>query len=415
LDGIKAHFRFCAGCQLFVGRACCWNPDAVACVVDAPLLAPTAALRASLFPYKPDDAEAQRSLSELARSIETLEQPNLVAGPLARTESDLKVRRAQWDDTWWAIGWLVARVETNRDAAAKAIWRIPASESALSNGDLSDQLASLDERYVRVRARIEAAMLAAGESSQDGRRMRVDRTRVAVGAFAAVAVVLVAVIQPWNLSVFTNGSATASRPEGAVLGGAAGPSQSNGGAPTPLPDTPQAVIATVDFDELRIGQLAGATQEIGSVKGGAEVIPFPSPFDRSIRVVGDGSHTFCVPVAKLRDGAIAVAMDVYFETPIASGRLTLSVTPPGFDPKAVRVPLRQLRGLKAEAWHRLRAIWTPGRPVAIAIGDPSAGPLETMDPLPADVGHSEAGSVCVAVSDMANDAVLLLDNLQVQR
>ncbi|HYN64352.1 MAG TPA: hypothetical protein VES36_07085, partial [Candidatus Limnocylindrales bacterium] len=222
-----------------------------------------------------------------------------------------------------------------------------------------------------------------------------------------------ALLQLGYLNPFApNGDSVASHPDAAVLGGAAGPGPS--AASTPGPRAPGAVIARIDFDELRIGPLAGASDDVGPVAGGPEVVAFPSPFDRSIRVVGDGSHRFCIPVANFVGGRVSFDIDVYATTPTASGRLKLSMAPSDAGPTVASVPLDLLGGLRLEAWHHLSAVWTPGQPVAITI-DPAAEQMQTVNLPPAGDAQVAAGAACVAVSGMAKESVLHLDNLWVEQ
>lgn len=427
LDVTKTTFRYCTSCQLFVGRACCWNPDAVACIIDAP---PSALIAVRLLGTAPDEssneAAARRGLEESAASIEALEQFEWAAALAPRSDTDREAARRAWDDAWWSIGWLIARVETSRDAAAKAIWRTSAQPGAPSAEDLNGALAALDRRYGRARAVTEARLHVAAESLAPTRRrqwlpapLRRVAPAVTVGVLTGVAALtfsMAALLQLGYLNAFTsNASAVASQREGAVLGGGASAVPSSSADSTPAPFAPQAVIARFDFDELRIGLLAGASDEIDSVTGAAEVVAFPSPFDRSIRVLGNGSHRFCVPSAELDEGGISFEMDLYAKAAFTAGRLRLSFAPTSTGATVVSVPLQRLRSLRPEAWHHLRALSMPRQPVAISIGETAQGqPHRLTVPLVHDA-RAVPGTVCIAVSGMAQDAELLIDNLQVQQ
>jgi hypothetical protein len=432
LDRIKASFRYCASCQLFVGRSCCWNPDAVACIVDAPptaiiTTAPAAVLGGS-------ETAARRAVAELAASIGALGQLKDAIERVPQWEANREIRRRAWDDAWSTTGWLIARAETSRDAAAKALWRGPAQPVPPTTQDLNGQLLSLEEQYARTRATVEARLMAAAQSLAPdhpqkpvpARRRRLD-SAILAGALGAVAVLAfgaAALLQLGYLDPFVSSrTAAATDPEGAVLGGGGGPVQSSAPASTPAstpvstqaPFEPQAVVARLDFDQLRIGSLAGASDEIALVAGRADVVAFPSPFDRSIRAAGEGTHRFCVPNSTLVGGAIALEVDLYAETLINSGRLLLSMAPPAAAATAASVPLGLLGDLPSEAWHHLRAVLTPSQPVEIAIGDMAQGQVQTQILSPARDTRAVAGSVCIAVSGMPTDGVLLLDNLEVQQ
>jgi hypothetical protein len=122
-----------------------------------------------------------------------------------------------------------------------------------------------------------------------------------------------------------------------------------------------------------------------------------------------------MPVPDLADGRISFQVDLYAEASTDSGQLGLSVAPPGSGPTAASVPLRLLDDLTLEAWHRLQAIWIPGQPISIAIGDAPLVSKQALNLPPAHDARAVAGAVCVAISGMAPDAVLLLDNLRVEQ
>jgi hypothetical protein len=432
LDRVKASFRYCAGCTLFVGRSCCWNPDTLSCIVDAPSRSATTALAiGGMSGGGGNQPLARDALAELAASLDALGMLKELASPILRAEGDGESRDQAWEDAWLATGWAITKVETSRDAAAKSIWRSSAQPGTAVR-ELDIRLQQLDEDYGRARTMIEARLREFGRSLK-ARRRRTPRPgrlvpamfrrpvsgRLGAGVLAAFAVVsfgAAALLQLGYLNPFASeGNAMATGPEGAVLGGAGGPQPTGTVIPSPTSAEPKAVIARLDFDELRIGPLAGASREIGWVAGGAEVVAFPSPFDRSIRVEGEGSHRFCVPLQRLHDGGTSFDVDVYGETRLTSGRLTLSMASPGSHATAARVPLELFRGFRLETWHRLRAVWSPGQPVAITIGDTSADPIQRAELPQARDAWAAERSVCVDVAGMAPDAVLLLDNLRVEQ
>lgn len=424
LDRIKASFRYCAGCRLFVGRTCCWNPDAVACIVDAPLFSPSATLLPTALPDGgKGESVAIRGIRELAASVKAVERLSGVLDPKLKPGEDRDVARQAWDEAWWATGWLIAQAETSRDAAAKALLRVDPQPGEPGAEALNGELASLLATYGEVRTVMEKRLVSAGRQlAVDADRQpvaapprRIERhVLLRAGSLAAVAVLAfggAALLQLGYLDPFGSiGNSVASDPDGAVLGGVGAPAPSSTPAPLASPAA-EAVIARLDFDELRVGLLAGATDEIGPVAGGPEVVAFPSPFDRSVRISGNGTHRFCLPLTALEEGRIAFDVDVYSDAPPSSGRLRLSMSPAGAGPSAATVPLELLRALEPEAWHQLRIAWEPGHQVAIAIGaepDPTALSLP-----PASDPGAVSGAVCVTASGMAQDAALLLDNLRV--
>jgi hypothetical protein len=428
LDRIQATFRYCPSCQLYVGRTCCWNPDAVACIVDAPPFALSTSLLPGIMPEgSSHEVVVRRGIAELAASLDAIEKIHRRMGLLPQTDKEREIARSVWDDAWWAVGCLIARAETSRDAAAKALRRVAAGADAPTTEDQTDQLTRLVATYDRARAMIEARLVAVGKSLAPRHRRkrfivpraRLERATIGIGALAAVGVLAfgaAALLQLGYVNPYApDGAALASHPEGAVLGRAGGPEPSGSAPSTPAPHAPTAVIVWMDFDELRIGPLAGSSDEVGKVVGGPEVVAYPSPFDRSIRVVGKGSHRFCMPTPNLEEARVSFEMSIYSETRVISGGLKLSVAPPGAGPTAARVPLKLVDGLALQAWHRLRVEWTPRQPVAITLGDAPLGPTPTTTLPPAHDTRAVAGAVCVTVSGMAPDAVVLLDKLRVEQ
>ena len=79
------------------------------------------------------------------------------------------------------------------------------------------------------------------------------------------------------------------------------------------------------------------------------------------------------------------------------------------------MPLELVGNLRLEAWHRLRAVWTPQQPVAIEIGEAAEGQLHSLSATPVDHSRAIPGTVCVAVSGLSEEAELLIDNLRVQQ
>jgi hypothetical protein len=428
LDRIRAAFRYCAGCRLFVGRDCCWNPDAVACVAEASVHTLTTALVPGTVPEGGPTEVVQRAFGELASSIQSLEQFQSLPHLAPQADHDPDIDRQAWDEAWLAVGWLITRAETNRDAAARELWRRHAHPDPTSAEDLDDlngQLASLDDQYARARDKATRLLAAARSLARPRRRAPAGgRWRgikpAAIGAGAvAVAMVVVgaaAFMQPGFLApVAANPSTAASQPEGAVLGATPRPGGSGSAAPSVVPKEPTTLVTQLDFDELRIGRLAGASDQFSRVAGGVTVVPFPSPFDRSVRFMGGRPQRFCLPIADLRGEGVTIELDLYAESELAAGELLLAAAPDAAVATSAVVALQLLGDRQLGAWHRLGAIWLPGQPAVIAIDGATIDHEQTSGDLPAHDARAVAGAVCVAVSGMAEEAVLLLDNLEVKQ
>jgi hypothetical protein len=225
-------------------------------------------------------------------------------------------------------------------------------------------------------------------------------------------------------------------PEMAILGGQGSPDQTPGtdggagetqasattpaSAATPAPDggsepAAPSVRANLDFDTLRVGALQGAGDAIADIVGVNEVVPFPSPFDRSIRMVGSGTHQFCVSIPGLEPREISVAVDLYAGS-MPLGGLELAAVPSDGPATATGIPSDLLSSLVPERWYHLGARWQPGMPVTIEIRDELGGELVSeLAPASELTPAATFEGVCLATSGMASDGELMLDNLRVEQ
>jgi hypothetical protein len=207
-------------------------------------------------------------------------------------------------------------------------------------------------------------------------------------------------------------------PEQTGTGGGAGGPQSSGGTPAPSassePEAPS-VRASFDFDMLRVGALQGASDAIADIVGVNEVVPFPSPFDRSVRMVGSGTHQFCVSIPGLDSREVSVAVDLYAGS-LPFGALELAAVPSNGPATATGIPPELVTSLLPGRWYHLGARWQPGTPGTIEIRDGQGGEfvsdLALVSELP-PVATFEV--VCLSASGMSPDGELLLDNLRVEQ
>jgi DNA-binding CsgD family transcriptional regulator len=278
------------------------------------------------------------------------------------------------------------------------------------------------DAYREARAAIEARLVAAGRPLRDAERrppqpLGGPRLAVATAVFVAVLTVTTAVagvaILGGALGRPVGASQSAVEPTGGVLGTGAGPSIP---ASSPAASRPLALAAMLDFNILRIGTLEGASTAIEAVTGAAEVVPFPSPFDRSVRLTGSGLDGFCLADAQLGSGRVSVAMDLYVKAAVAAGSLELILTPRTGNVTAASIPLNLLGRLPPEDWYHLRATWGPGTAVAIDVSDEEQGRLlsETLPTVTVTQGRGRRG-LCLAATGMGSDAQLLLDNVRVEQ
>jgi hypothetical protein len=208
----------------------------------------------------------------------------------------------------------------------------------------------------------------------------------------------------------TDGGAGGTQPSGATPASDATPTPDGGSEPAA-----PSVRANLDFDMLRVGALQGASDAIADIVGVNEVVPFPSPFDRSIRMVGSGTHQFCVSIPGLEPREVSVAVDLYAAAlPIAA--LELAAVPSDGPATATGIPSDVLSSLVPERWYHLGARWQPGMPVMIEIRDGQGGELiRELDPASEVTPAATFEGVCLSSSGMASDGELMLDNLRVEQ
>jgi hypothetical protein len=176
------------------------------------------------------------------------------------------------------------------------------------------------------------------------------------------------------------------------------------------------LVASVDFNVLRIGTLKGSSEEITAVTGAPSVTSFPSPFDRSVRLVGAGPHRFCLSSPRVVPGAANVTVDVYTVGSIAEAELELAVASDPTNATVAAIPLRQLDGVPSERWYRVEARWGSDTEVAYDIGPRGSSDLVAHGASPATVFQSPtARGVCLAVSGMGPHSEVLLDNVRVEQ
>jgi hypothetical protein len=228
-------------------------------------------------------------------------------------------------------------------------------------------------------------------------------------------------------------------PEMAILGGqgspgqtpgtvgGAGGTQPSGATPasdaTPTPDggsepAAPSVRANLDFDMLRVGTLTGASEAIIEVAGTVEVVPFPSPFDRSLRMVGEGSHRFCVSIPGLDAGEVSVAVDLFAGSAesLPFGAFELGAVPSDGPGMATGIPPELVSSLLPERWYHLHARWKADTPGTIEIRDDQGGEL-VSEVAPGSVAAPTAPveGLCLSASGMGSDGELMLDNLRVEQ
>ena len=219
---------------------------------------------------------------------------------------------------------------------------------------------------------------------------------------------------------------------GAMLAGGIGPfardsgEVADGGAEVPAgagdasasparPDIPRPTLVTVDLHP--IGPLDPEELPIARIIGAPEVVAFPTPFDRSLRLSGTAAG-FCVALASpSTGGASKMAFDLYLGEFEGVGTLAFALPPKdAASATGLGLDLAALAELDREAWYRLAVTGgrERGRLEVTPVGDArpefaaELGADATILPIPTD-------EVCIQSSLQSSEASLLVDNLRVDR
>jgi hypothetical protein len=170
------------------------------------------------------------------------------------------------------------------------------------------------------------------------------------------------------------------------------------------------------FDLHRVGPLDPAEPSIARIIGTPEVVPFPTPFDRSLRLTGpEAGVCFQLPAPET-SGASSMAFDVHLGE-VASDGMLLVILAAGDDAEAVAlaVDLAAARELDRDAWYRFVVTGEggSGQLVVTPVGNDQAilgvalRADRTIPPTP-------IGQTCIEAA-LPNTASLLIDNLRVER
>lgn len=519
---------------MFVGRSCCWDAVAVACV----RCAASRPLVDTPEPPAPDLNAARSAIRELDAAIAALAE--LEEG--IEAAGDREEALNAWEDAWLAAGALMSRVESCRDAAASRLEHVwPAAEEPARElrAEMRPLLTSYEARWRSVarrlvnvgrqiarrspRAEVEkplapAAIAAipimppgpdreaarppvpavaepppdlaeetrsrdsAAEPPTDGAGQAAPGTDAAPAAVttapapAQVEVVAVATpapareapsepepkpeAEPRPAAVVTSSEpAPAPAPRrrhlvagllvgglllvavGVVAGairpfGGFGPTSdrdglatpagvigdgTNTGGPRPTDDgTPPATAAapavdgSVAFDLHPIGVLEANTESVTRVIGAPEVVPLPSPFDRSLRLEGADSG-LCLDASELAEGGASMSFDLRIGELDPNGALGVSFATVGAAPIGFSRGLAQLGDLTPDAWYRLDLAWDGERSAQLEVNGRDSGAQALATTLAADdaAAFDSRDEVCVRASQAALDTHLFVDNLRV--
>jgi hypothetical protein len=409
---IATVFRSCVSCGRSVGITCCWNHETTACV-ECAATGKAGVIRPSGSGEKRRGPAARRALAQLSNAVLALER----LGSHHRLSHRTTI--GEWEDAWWEAARLLLNAESSADVA---IDKVRAARTGSRAGlTLVAELDGLMDASGKARNFLGTRLVATGRPLRQEVRhplqpLRGTRLAVATGLFVAVLTVttVMAGASIWGTSLReTPGGA--SEP-GQRAGGVLGTRQAQETPAPPVVARVPTVVAMLDFNILRIGSLQGASTDVADVVGHADVVSFPSPFDRSVRFSRAGPDGFCLADTYLGQGGVSVTLDLYALSPITRGSLELVATAPDGFVTVASIPERVLRRLIAERWYQVSAEWTPGTREVIKVSQRGLGTLflDSLD-LAAGSASSDPHSLCLRASGMSSNAQLLLDNLRVEQ
>ena len=199
-------------------------------------------------------------------------------------------------------------------------------------------------------------------------------------------------------------------------GASAKPSRIESIAASPSIGAGVSLSTLIAVDVHRIGPLDLEEVPITRVTGAPEVVAFPTPFDRSIRLSGTASG-FCTEATPPSEGAASAAFDVHLGSVGSGGSLTISLSPvAGRPPTGLRIDLALLGELDDEAWYRLTLIARDDPPSRVEIVDlGTGGPVLELELESDRTVPTSSREVCVQSSLDDPQAALFIDNLRIDR
>jgi hypothetical protein len=169
------------------------------------------------------------------------------------------------------------------------------------------------------------------------------------------------------------------------------------------------------FDLHPVGPLDPAEPSIARIIGTPEVVPFPTPFDRSLRLTGPAAGVCFEPAAETT-GASSMAFDVHLGEIASDGILLVNLAAgDGAEAIAMAVDLAAVRELDRDAWYRFKATREggSGQLVVTPVGDDQAI-LDVALRADPTIAPTPIDQTCIQAA-LPNTASLLIDNLRVER
>jgi hypothetical protein len=401
-------FRFCLGCERYVGRSCCWQPDAVTCADCATRSALTLKTLTS-------DAWLAGALPAVSQMQSALHQLEQMADSLAAGGPTNPPTGAGWISSWTSAGLLDARIRSARDHIAKRTWNAPADSTAAAadvDSKIQDLLASRDAALSRIRHLL---MVHRRPRHHGAERPPIKRRWVA-GTVLAVLLLAAGIggvaSGAWTRAIMSVSPAAhevVDEPE--VTGG---PESDLAYPATPAATARyQLVSGDWNFDELRTGSLAD--QPSTTASGDGEVVPVPTAVDRSIRLPPGADPGVCVGRGRFTGTARAISIDVLVSPEVpASSELGIALAMSPGIARSVNIGLEGLRARTEDTWVHVRLAWTGSRFMEIeaAIRDgPGTFPPATLTAIP--LASAEA-ALCIWREGDSEAGDILVDNVRLQ-
>lgn len=170
----------------------------------------------------------------------------------------------------------------------------------------------------------------------------------------------------------------------------------------------------IGFDHQRMGPLGPSDLPFVRVIGDPEVAAFPTPFDRSLRLMSPSS-ALCLPIPGDPDGGTSsISFDLYLGAAGTDGNVGLSMSPAEADQLAVA--LAALDGVDRERWYHA-SVGHEGDEWVLVLTVLDTGMRAIELPVAADpsVVRAETGEACVGWSTRATDGWIFVDNVSVDR
>ncbi len=455
MGAIVSRFRYCAACHRYVGRSCCWEPEAVACVDCASKPVPVGESDG------PDAAVARAAADQIPGMLDQLEE---IVRRVAAMPSDGGAVEAL-EDAWLEAGSLLVGVDSCRDRTAKRLrygaWSSPTILMQLST-ELDAHLARRAAAVAELRsafgatsgglvgisvggphparptpppspatssAAAEPAPPAAARSAPPPMPRALGpaaagpapplpvpeaaddrspgRRRARLLGVAALAGVLVIASVAGAMAIDRAGRGT---PIAVLPGGSAGPvTSSSADITASAPAISRSTL--VDFDQLRMGP-GMSSGALVVLAGEPQVAAFPTAVDRSLELIGPQPATVCVDPGGTVGLGARLSFTVFLRQPASAGLMDVAIGEPD-GPVAAQIPALSLQRLAAAKWHTITLGWTEDG-VELAIDGAEPDLLEPQPPDGVPASSSAPGMACLHVAGQpaGENASLLVDTLR---